>query len=285
MSKPKGESQNIYATSKFSKEETSRLEKFSYPFKVSTEVIGTKIAGKTIVDLGAGSNTQLAKWIPEQKGKYIAVDIVPLYLIKQSQIPSTRIVKGDITNLQINKLTADISHTRFVLGHLIDIRKRSKAIKNAINVAKERAIFLEFDWAPMLNDPRLTGIAKHFVTLSQDCFPQMPFDPLYGQRLPNEIDEIAKGQGYEVKKRRFKRPRGNYEEELISLADSLAGMMENRHSAALAKALTSLSTELKNSKDIRIANLEFTPADIVCTEINKPPTPPIILPNTNSQKI
>ncbi|HEY1646269.1 MAG TPA: methyltransferase domain-containing protein [Candidatus Saccharimonadales bacterium] len=138
---------NIYEKAGDSRlnEEAKRLENLDLPYGVSVEFIGDIPAGTKLLDIGAGPNTSINKYVKSKSGDYTALDKKDSFLESQ-KLAGANTVKGDIRHLPFDNDTFDITHTRFVISHLGD--DKQQAVREAIRVTKSggRAIFMDYDW-------------------------------------------------------------------------------------------------------------------------------------------
>ncbi len=127
-------------------QETERLSSFDLPTQLSIRAIGHLKAGNTLLDIGAGPNTDLFRYVTSQGGKYTAVDRREAFL-HQQQLAGAVTVKADVRHLPIDDESFDTTHARFVISHLG--KDKLDAIKEVLRVTKPhgRAILMDYDWA------------------------------------------------------------------------------------------------------------------------------------------
>lgn len=139
------EPSNIYEAGQGLQEEKERLANFDLPTQVSAETIGTIAAGARVLDIGAGPNTNLFRYVQAQGGIYVALDKNGDFL-QQQERAGAEVVNADIRELPFNDGEFDITHARFVISHLGD--DKQKAIRETLRLTKPggKAIFLDYDW-------------------------------------------------------------------------------------------------------------------------------------------
>src|SRR5579875_1686296 len=76
---------NIYEAGQGFNEEQERLASFGLPTQVSVNVIGPIAPGARFLDIGAGPNTDLFKYVQSQGGSYVALDKNGDFLQQQKQ--------------------------------------------------------------------------------------------------------------------------------------------------------------------------------------------------------
>ena len=254
------ENQNVYESGRIPDIEKERLQKFSYPVLVSEELLGETLGGKTILDIGAGANTELGKWIGEHNGKYIALDVHEPFL-KEQQGAGSSAIQGSADKLPFSPNSVDITHTRFVLLHLSP-EARDKAIKEAINAAKERSLFLEFDYSSFEGGP----LVNQFRDLAIKMMAGRQ-DPYMGKKLKEEVERVVSGTVQVINERRFRREKGHYYNDLIPLARVFERVSE-KINPEMALEFKKLIVDLE--KEAEKDNPEgFIPPDIVSVEVIK----------------
>lgn len=254
------ERKNIYEAGDVTPEERKRLQEFGYPFLVSRELIGADVKDKAILDVGAGANTALQKWIAERGGRYIAFDIGEQYL-KDQQAEGASAVRGTAEHLPFKEGSVDIVHARFLLTHLSEAQ-RTDAIRDAIRAARERALFLEFDWSSFRGGAAANGLRDLALKV---MLPRS--DPYIGGKLGKLIAEATPDEIPRMSEERKSRDPGNYYGELQGLFESLKGIIERVRPGLLSEA-GAVEKAIKEEM-AREEPEPFTPPDIVTVEVRR----------------
>jgi len=171
-----------------------------------------------LVDIGAGSSTAFGRWVVEQGGRYLAVDISPEMLtartLGEDKLLGNKEASADDLS-DINDKQFDYSHMKLVLMHL-DKERRKKAISEAIRVAKKKAFFLDADWSTWGG----TKTVEDFIKFVQEEINKYRvIDNFIGQKMEDEIKEVAIELGYRVSRLvNLKQSAGNHYHYLIDLA-------------------------------------------------------------------
>lgn len=252
----------IYNGKKVSDEEIERMKNFSYPFSVSKEVTGEDISGKTFLDIGCGSNTQLGMYVKENGGSYVAFDKQRQFLDIQQDSGFT-IVEGDIVTYS-NPLLFDIVHTRFVLMH-IPPEDQTGVIRKILSISKERALFLEFDWNTFEDGGPVTS---QFRDLSLGFMKGCGINPFIGGSLVQKVNDIRledESRYYHMSSDRFHREKDVYYYEIIPILEAMIKGMEKMQYAKLEDArellkMLELEAETENAE-------KFIPPDIVVVTV------------------
>ena len=137
---------NIYESDETKlNQEAERLSSFDLPNQVSINAIGEIRAETKFLDVGAGSNTVLGKYVSEHNGIYTALDKNQSFLDIQ-KAKGVITIHGDAREMPLSTNSFDISHVRFVIAHLG--QDKENAIQETLRVTKQggSAIFLDFDW-------------------------------------------------------------------------------------------------------------------------------------------
>jgi len=251
---------NIYESGQVAENEQKRLRSIEYPTQISEEVLGADIKGKTVLDLGSGPNDTLGKFAREHGASYVAFDIHAGFLKKQRESGST-VVQGDIERLPFKEKGADIVHERFVLMHLLPDERRN-AIRGMINAAKERAEFLEWDWGTVDGDE----LTRRFRDFAIQFMRERGIEPLMGQKLKKEIEEVAAGQDVSIAEQRHNRgPEQDYA-ALIAFIKSMKEVALNMGNQRLAEGAEKFIEEFKRESKKENPG-DFTGSDIVAVEV------------------
>lgn len=224
--------------------EQDRLNKFEYPFIVSTELIGEAVDGKKILDIGSGPNLSLGAWAEKKGAKYIALDIVEQFLHEHKNA-SRDAVRGTVEALPFADNSIDITHTRLVLMHLAEARKK-EAIREVYRVTKERALFLEFDWGGFSGSQEVND----FRDIAAKAGELLGVDIFMGRKLKNEIISAVGGANL-LKERKFEQESVLKNKELVLLGYSIqesAKKLNNPNlNLTLAKAIKTLELKIEEN--------------------------------------
>lgn len=244
--------------------EADRLKNYDFPSEVSTEVIGADIAGKTIVDIGAGDNTTLATYIREHGGQYLPVDVRTESVKSQLEADSgIWPVVGSIKDLPLRDASINISHTRFVMPWL-PIDQREEAIREVSRVTNERMLVLDYDWGVAHSNNKA---ADNYLGLASEILKRIGFDPSYGSGVRVELEKILQ---LPVAEQRFHRDAGPYYSEIFDKTKPLAFMARKIGAEDMATAIEEADTTLRHELAKNLPNsILFSPPDIVVATISK----------------
>jgi ubiquinone/menaquinone biosynthesis C-methylase UbiE len=175
--------------------------------------------GSRIVDIGAGSSTDIEKWALEEKGasRYLAVDISESMLNEREKGLNksyNHVISSATEMSNIEDKSFDIAHMKLVLMHL-DKEEREKAIAEAMRVAKKKVFFIDGDWTGWGG----TETVDDYIDFIQsEINKYRKVDNYIGRKMTEEIDGVAKRIGATVSKvTEFKQEAGDHYGYLIGL--------------------------------------------------------------------
>lgn len=255
------EGKNIYEEGAVSDVEKNRLQTLEYPVAVSEEVLGENLKSKSILDLGSGPNTELGEYSKEHNANYIALDVNEIFLQEQKK-EDVEAVRGSVEQLPFRDNSVDISHMRFVLMHLPEERRKD-VIEEALRVARERALFLEYDW----ETTRGGDVVSRFRLLAISFMKDRGIEPFMGKELKSEI-ELAVSPNNKITEWRFHRNPGNYYNEIIPLAQSMKSFAEKEKDEELVRSIDEIISQLEDEARKERPE-EFTRPDIVVVAVEK----------------
>ncbi|MBI4359707.1 MAG: class I SAM-dependent methyltransferase [Candidatus Jacksonbacteria bacterium] len=242
--------------------EAERLKALEFPVFVSEQLLGD-INGKTVLDIGAGTNTILQSWISEKGGKYIALDPVKQYAQEQ-RAEGVFSVVGKGEDLPFQNSSVDVAHTRFVLMHL-DAERRAGVIQEARRVSKERALFLEYDWNTIVGGEKI----KRFVDFCAKIAGPLGINLFMGSSLENDIRHVI-GENGKFQIQHFLREKGDYYAELIPFAVSVQKVVAYKNTELLEE-FNAIFADLQEEahKSVEDGQEQFFPVDIVAVEVRR----------------
>jgi|GEM_PF-2500954 ubiquinone/menaquinone biosynthesis C-methylase UbiE len=264
---------NIYesTTQIASEQERLKNKNFSHPHLVSTSLLEqTDLTNKKFLDIGSGADPELGKLVESKNGTYVAFDYNSALLqkLKTASIAAEAgfsFVRGDAKKLPFKPDSVDIAHERFVLMHM-QPADRAKVIANTIGAAKKEALFLEYDWTPIMSDTHPNLIEK-FKQASLQLMSMIKIEPSMGEKLPNEIAEVIKNTGHDlqIEEKVFKR-KGKFGKEILDMARMEAEVSEKMlKNKTLAEQFTNIANEIQTELDF----IELVPADIHAVIVKK----------------
>ena len=189
--------------------EAERLRVFEYPNSISKELLGSDLAGKFVLDIGAGDNKTLGTFVKENQGSYIAIDIR-----EPGQERMGVRLTADLKKARIPNGMADIAHVRFMLAHFAEV-DRKKVIPEIVGGASERAILIDYDWTAVAGNEFMEELKK----LNFDAQELTGFTPDYGARLAREVESVVDSSKYEIATKRFNQGPVVAYQEVIGLID------------------------------------------------------------------
>lgn len=142
-----------------------------------SELIGTDIEGKTILDLGSGPNPKLGEYVKSKGGHYVAFDIDENFLNIQAGSGSDSVL-GSVKSLPFPNQSIEIAHMRFVLMHQSPADK-DWVIAEAVRISSQRAIFMDYDWTNAGGNP----VVDKFVELQKGLAHTKGIDIFSGKTL------------------------------------------------------------------------------------------------------
>lgn len=245
--------------------EALRLGQFGYPHVVSAGILD-KLDFVSLLDAGCGTSPALAHYVLSRNGGYTGIDsgkvksgeTIADRLNEQFDGSGAAVVayEGDIRSLQLG-VQYDITHTRFVLMHAPG-NQRSALIDRVLSVTKKTAVFLEYDWTPMLT-ATAPEVLVEFVGTASIFAGLTGMNLQMGRSLPNHF--VGCEFGTEVV--RFSRPKADYTSELIQLCEVMRAVCLANAWALPANRARLVQESLEHQP------IEFVPADIVAVIVRK----------------
>ncbi len=184
---------SLYQKSEIPREEQEVLSSISYPTEVSLKVVGGYLkSNSTVLDIGAGTNTELGTLVKGRGGLYTPVDIWPAALDAQREAGFSPLTLGASNLEEVRDKSYGLAHMRFVLMHLLNPQERLKSIAEALRVGK-RAAFIEYDWQEGVPWSE-ADVFEQFKKLGLK-FLKGKADPYYGSMLEDEVRGVLEKQG------------------------------------------------------------------------------------------
>ena len=249
---------NIYEKGEAESEEKERLKTLDYPNFASEELIGENLRGKVVLDLGAGPNAELGKFVRERGVEYIAYDISEAFL-KAQRNEGAPAVRGDVRILPFKDKSVDIAHMRFVLMHLSS-EDRERAIQETTRITKERELFVEYDWNAVQGNETI----QHFLKLQTALTPKKGINIFMGQTLKEEVERATGTES--LKEKRFQEGPGNYAKEWAMLGKTTQKVFGNIPDKALVHELGNVTHKLEEEAQKENPDPSVRP-DIVAVEV------------------
>lgn len=170
---------------------------------ISLEALATSLRpGNTILDIGAGADSNLGKTVEGYGCRYIAVEPNGEF-VSVLQEAGIDALPGDAANLPVVSNSIDAAHMRFVFGWLNE-RQRMAALGQAVRVLKpgERKdiVVIDYDWLAA------DGPVEYLnaVAIACDSLKSFGFNYEYGAHSTADIQRLANqgalgdGVSYEV---------------------------------------------------------------------------------------
>ena len=249
--------------------EQRRLRQFHRPTQVSLEVLGTSrtsLRGKSVLDLGCGSNMALCTHVQAQGATYYGLDRNIAFLKTQQEVGVQTVCCGDVTTLlPFGDKSIDIVHMRLVLMHLTP-RTRMRAVREAVRIARERVVFIEPDWEVVDGGiPAVTAFKDMVVNV---FMPHMGIHPYMGRDLLSltctSVTEFERCQWNSVHAKRFSTPPGNYYDSFTSAVETMYLSLDEKERFRLAK----IGLDLK-AESVKEHPTPFMQPDFISVEIRK----------------
>ena len=208
---------------------------------------------KKVLDVGAGSNPELSRFVEEHGGMYVAADYRQEALdAMRRENPGARALVADAAVLPFAERSFDIAHSRFTLLHLSP-EDQAKALKNMYGalVPGGAMHIVEFDFSTIRNDPdSLVRELSAIATLDR--------------QLGSELSTRMKQLGYEGALRRFHRPTADHKAELLAVLKHRRGVARERVGQELEDKYSRLIADVEQRERV-----DFLPPDIVTYTVFK----------------
>ncbi len=175
------------------------------------------LRGKKVLDAGSGDDPELGGFVANKEGIFIPLDIKSEVLdYLKPELKHFRGVQGDISELPFRTGEIDIANERFVIMHLRPEMKE-EAVREMLRVAKEAAIFMEYDATSYSSDSDPEEI-KEFMEIGRAILAAQGSDPAFGAHL----GELFKEMGIEAEFETHARPEDDYTDELLEMLDGMS---------------------------------------------------------------
>lgn len=175
--------------------------------------------GDRVIDIGAGSSTDIEKWVLEEKGasRYLAIDISEAMLSEREKgfnKSYNHLISSATGMSNVEDKSFDVAHMKLVLMHL-DEDEREKAITEAMRVARKKAFFIDGDWTGW-GGSELVNSYIDFIQNEINKYRKV--DNYIGRKMREEIEIVAKRVGATISKvTEFKQEVGDHYGYLIGL--------------------------------------------------------------------
>jgi ubiquinone/menaquinone biosynthesis C-methylase UbiE len=181
--------------------ETKRLKTMdAWLLPISLLLIGD-VSGKKILDIGAGSGTSLQTYAQNEGGFYTPLDMNSA-LLKERESGTAGSVIGVATGLPFIDESYDTVHMRALTAWLSE-EARLTAMKEAIRVAKEHIIVINFDWSTARGGPE----AEILKLLMMSILASAGYLPEYGSIQEDDIKNSLKNyKSLNIKHQVFESP-------------------------------------------------------------------------------
>ena len=255
-------SNNVYEQGVAGDKEAARLNALQAPDEFSRNILGD-IQGKSVLDVGAGTNTHLGDWVNAEGGHYSVMDpwgpaqtaqqAAGHTIVTSSTNPadiSGQSITGLLSNTTIQDNQFDISHARFVLCH-VPAALRIQGIQGLLRVSRERVIIIEHIGASMGGSPGAEAFKEALRGIEDDA--DIPFSTFYEDHLPGEVETAVAGAPYTVERRLFEWPEGPLHGDLIMGGERLMLPMlhgKPKLEAKMNEAIALLKTEQQQSRQL-----------------------------------
>ncbi len=248
--------------------EEQRLKAFGWPNTVSAGILDA-LKFRTFLDVGCGPAPAMAYHVVDSMlSEYLGVDSG----VGEDGEPLAVKLQGYINQMNLDDMAAarhvdvmelsmdekfDLVHTRFVLMHAA-ANRRADLIRRAIALANGSAIFLEYDWTPMLTAKgpetlvEFVGVASIFAGLTG-------MNLQMGVSLPNHFV----GCEFQTEVVRFSRPKADYTSEMIQLCQVMRAVCSSKAWVLPANRARLVQESLEQQP------IEFTPAGITAVIVRK----------------
>ncbi len=257
---------NIYEKPESLENELERLKhaEFSHPFYASAKMLeGVDLKDKNFVDIGAGTDSRLSKFVVERGAKYTAIDynLGHLKSMKESVDQGDNIffVRGDIKSLPLKNESAPLTHERFVLMHLPE-KERSKAIEQILSATKDEALFLEYNWETLQSETH-PSLVEEFKSVALEIMDKLKIESKMGKKLFTEVANSVKdfSEEFDITEARFER-NGKFGKEILAMIKSLTELAEKVFKdEALKNKLINLGERINTE----LSELVMSPPDII----------------------
>jgi hypothetical protein len=254
---------NLYTSELPTREEQHRLKEWNdYPLIASIEAMEKSLQGKVVLDLGAGPNTSLGRWVTSNGGRYIAFDIQTISLADQAASGHAAL-QGDILNSPFKPYSVDITHARLVLMHLAQT-SLGQVVRESVRTAKLRAIFIEPNWRTFSGSTSVNRFRDFALkVLGRRC------DLFLGENLEIVIRQALPATGMRISRKRVVRQPTTDYTELLNMIHSLMASGDVKGSEELTQQAeeiaASLGREVNNDKRPAFVLPEFVS---VCVDVD-----------------
>lgn len=144
---------------------------------ITIDAVGPVEAGDRVLDIGAGTGTDLASYVIDAGGEFTAVDMNADFLSKRDKGDK---IQANAERLPFRDQMFDVTHSRAVTGWVVN---KPESIREQLRVSQERAVFCEFDWSTVRG-----GMAiQQSRALMLQVLATAGFNPEYGKNLLGDV--------------------------------------------------------------------------------------------------
>lgn len=235
------------------------------PSAISQEAFESNggIKGKSVLDIACGASPKLSQWVRANGGRYYGLDCDEQAVRCQMKAGATMGIVGRAEDLKHPDCGFTFTHTRLLLMTLSK-ELRGRVISEAIRVAKESAIFIDFAaWSPNTENDAVFAL-RH---LRRDFLNSAGANVDYYQFAPTLIKGLA--NGYKVYDRIIP---GNYCRDynnLIELARMIVEKGKMMGSQRTAELVELLIPYLENDRERGNEADVFQSPDFIVVTVKK----------------
>ncbi|MEM2984668.1 MAG: methyltransferase domain-containing protein [Candidatus Jordarchaeaceae archaeon] len=174
------------------------MESFVYPDRVSILEIGDP-QNTMVIDVEAGPNTNLGKYVQSKGGKYVALDINSDFLKRREEEGNSEFpVLADARSLPFasgprDEVSKILAHVRFLLMNLPDDTDKERVIEEAFRVAGKdgTCLFIDYDWSSFKGGK----VMEEFGKLCKEVLQRMGVNIYFGSQSKEFIEGVMKEMG------------------------------------------------------------------------------------------
>ena len=261
------ENREFYTQKEIPEEEIERLKQVEYPNLVSETLLSDfDLRGKSVLDVGAGSNVKFAEFVFGKDAKYVPLDIRADILgamkegLEETGVPFYG-VRADVKSLPFTDGEFDIVHQRFVLMNIAP-NSRKQAMQEVLRVGKSNVLLLEYNWRTLTSSEN-PKIIERFRNSAFKIFNRFSVEPFMGEKFEELFTEVDLNLNFSL--RHFKREESvaNIPELILNLRGFYQTARDILKDDDLAKEFKKLIEELEKSP------VKFVPPEIVAAIIKK----------------
>ncbi len=261
---------NFYegATQETQETEARRLrEQATYYGQATKDNLGPRLGefmGGQLLDIGAGTATEVQELCTANSVGYIALDINENYLSERPP-GAVGLIRARSNQLPVANNSIDITHSRATTAWS---KEPEASIAEQLRVTRPGglAVFTEFDWseAKAAKDSPIAdtiNAARHIMRLA---LRDMGYISNYGAKLSYEVSRILTNQGitFDGEDVIYRLGQGDYRDYFLGdIKTLLSGMRENKSS--MVSTLESEMKVIENSTEPLVMNLPTLVSKIV----------------------